>query len=272
MSPLDVEATATQLLAAWNDGAFVEPMSAADPDIDMATAYEVLGSIARRRRALGWRAVGRKIGFTNTTIWPLYGVDAPMWAHMWDRTMQSASGGRATLSLDGLVQPRIEPEVVLRLRGALPPTEDPAVALGAVDAIAAGFEIVQCHFPEWKFTLPDCTAAFALHAAVVVGAWVPIREEQRSALVDELTGFEATLRRDGDIVDRGAGANVLGGPAHALAHLARVVDGQPEFEPLAAGEIITTGTVTNAWPVTVGETWTCDYGDLGLPPVELTFT
>ena len=32
--------------------------------------------------------------------------------------------------------------------------------------------------------------------------------------------------------------------------------------PLAAGELVTTGTVTDAWPVAPGDTWSSDYGAL----------
>ena len=73
------------------------------------------------------------------------------------------------------------------------------------------------------------------------------------------------------MIDTGVGANVLDSPALALAHLARVLAGQPQFPPLAAGEIVTTGTITDAWPVAPGETWTSDYGALGLPGITLTF-
>ena len=74
----------------------------------------------------------------------------------------------------------------------------------------------------------------------------------------------------GEVVDRGVGANVLGGPAHALAHLTRVLAAQPAFEGLAAGEIVTTGTITDAAAVRPGQTWTSDYGSLGLRGVTLT--
>jgi 2-oxo-3-hexenedioate decarboxylase len=46
----------------------------------------------------------------------------------------------------------------------------------------------------------------------------------------------------------------------------------PQFPPLAAGEIVTTGTITDAWPVVPGETWSSDYGALGLAGMTLTFT
>jgi 2-keto-4-pentenoate hydratase len=51
----------------------------------------------------------------------------------------------------------------------------------------------------------------------------------------------------------------------------RVLAGQPQFPELAAGEMVTTGTITDAWPVTKGETWSSDYGTLRLPGMTLDF-
>ena len=51
------------------------------------------------------------------------------------------------------------------------------------------------------------------------------------------------------VIDRGIGADVLDSPAFALTHLARVLAEHAGSEPLVAGEIITTGTITDAWPV-----------------------
>jgi 2-oxo-3-hexenedioate decarboxylase len=71
-----------------------------------------------------------------------------------------------------------------------------------------------------------------------------------------LTDFKITLSRNGDVVDRGRGANVLGGPLSALRHLVEVLARDPVNPPLRAGEIVTTGTLTRAFPVSVGERWT----------------
>jgi 2-oxo-3-hexenedioate decarboxylase len=79
------------------------------------------------------------------------------------------------------------------------------------------------------------------------------------------------LSRGDTVIDRGVGANVLGSPALALAHLARLLADQPQSPKLAAGEIVTTGTVTDAWPVAAGEVWTSDYGVLGINGLALSF-
>ena len=36
--------------------------------------------------------------------------------------------------------------------------------------------------------------------------------------------------------------------------------------------MITTGTITDAWPVAAGETWTSDYGELGIEGLTLTIS
>ena len=264
-----VAVVADALQAAHASGSSLAPITGWLPEFDVAAAYEVLHELELRRVAQGWRPVGRKIGFTNRTIWPRYGVYQPMWAHVWRETVVDAPDGQATMSLARMVEPRIEPEVVFGLAGPVPVSDDARHALEAIAWIAPGFEIVQSHFPGWKFKAPDCTAAFGLHAALVVGPRIPVTQANRYALADALPMFELTLRHDGRIVDRGVGANVLGSPALALAHLARVLSGQPDAAPLAAGEFVTTGTVTDAWPIAPGQTWTSDYGALGLPGLTL---
>ncbi len=169
-------AIADRLIAAWDQTSTIAPITAEDPGFDVAAGYAVLDEIERRRMEQGWRPVGRKIGFTNRTIWARYGVYLPMWAHVWDTTVHQAPDGRATLSLAPFVQPRIEPEVVFGLSGPLSPAADAQGAMNSVEWIAPGFEIVQSHFPGWKFAAPDCTAALGLHGALVVGPRVAMTD------------------------------------------------------------------------------------------------
>ncbi|WP_420345931.1 2-keto-4-pentenoate hydratase [Pelagibius sp.] len=275
--PTALSEIADRLIAAYDDAVTLAPITAARPAFSVDEAYAVLEEIEARRRAAGWRPLGRKIGFTNRTLWDRYGVWQPMWAHVWDRTVHIAEQGRARLALRPFVQPRLEPEVVFKLKAplAISPADinnDPVAVLESVEWIAAGFEIVQSHFPDWRFTAADCTAAFGLHGALVVGTPLPVTDANRSVIAETLPVFTASLSRGGKLVERGSGANVLDSPVLALVHLARVLCGQPQFPPLAAGEIVTTGTLTDAWPVEPGETWSSDYGDLGLEGLTLVFT
>ena len=268
--PVDLHLLATRLIDAQDRSHTLPPIAAGMPDFDVEAAYAVLAEIEQRRVAQGWQRRGRKIGFTNRTIWPRYGVFQPMVASVWRHTLHLAPDGHAHLPLRGFVQPRIEPEVVFGLRDSVPLHADAAAVLAATAWIAAGFEIVQSHFPQWRFAAADCTAAFGLHAALVVGTPFTLTDADRAALERRLPAFEVTLRRDGALVDRGVGANVLDSPALALAHAASVIAAHPAFPPLAAGELVTTGTISDAWPVAAGETWTSDYGTLGVRGLALT--
>lgn len=267
----EVAALARRLLRAYDTVTSLPPISSALPGFDVAAAYDVLAAIEQARIGQGWRPVGRKIGFSNRTIWGRYGVHQPMAARIWSHTLHFARDGAATLPLASFVRPRIEPEVVFRLASPPPATDEARAILDAVLWIAPGFEIVQSHFPDWKFAAADCTAAFGLHGALVVGTPTILDDAKRMALAARLADFELMLRRGDAIVDRGVGANVLGSPAHALAHLVRALATLPQFPPLAAGEVITTGTITDAWPVAPGETWRSDYGSLGIEGLTLSF-
>lgn len=262
---------ATRLLAAYDEGKSLAPITAGDPSFDVAAAYDVLAEIERRRRERGWQAAGRKIGFTNRGLWERYNVDRPMWAHVWRETLVEAPAGSATFSLARTCEPRLEPEVVLGIGGRIDGGDDAdaRAILAAVDWIAAGFEIVQSPFPGWKFTPPDCTAAFGMHRALVVGPKLALDDRLRDDLVTRLPAFELTLRKDGNEIERGTGRNVLDSPALALGHLVRLLATQPAMPPLAPGELVTTGTLTDAWFVAPGETWTSDYGNLGVSGLSL---
>src|SRR5436189_5229170 len=99
----NLNAYADRLIAAHDNATLIAPLSAADATLDVETAYAILAEIERRRCDQGWRPVGRKIGFTNRTIWPRYGVYLPMWARTWAHTVHLEPNNRASLSLAGLV-------------------------------------------------------------------------------------------------------------------------------------------------------------------------
>jgi 2-keto-4-pentenoate hydratase len=271
---LNTRHIAQELLDAQERGGTIPSIVGRHPAFGWEQAYTVAAEILKQRRARGERTVGRKIGFTNRNIWAEYDATAPIWAHVYDRTLVHASGDRATLSLAGSARPRIEPEIAFKLKAPLAAgTRERAEVLEAIEWLAPSFEIVDCHFDDWKFKSADSAADFALHWRLVMGTPCAIRSSDIPTLVSQLRDCRVTLARNGSEADRGVGANALGHPASALAHLAEVLAGQGAFEPLAAGEIVTTGTLTAALPVRPGEQWTSRYAGLpGVRGITLTLT
>ena len=252
-------------LIAVHEGARIVPrFSERYPGLTPQAGYAAARVLHERRLAMGWKPVGRKIGFTNRTLWQRYGVHEPMWGTVYDRTLIDAKDDRATVSLSGLAQPRIEPEICFKLK-APPKSHAEEDLLEAIEWMAHSVEIVQCHHPEWKVTIADCTADNGLHGRLIVGTPVALREP------DKLPGAEARLYKGERLVDRGVGANVLGSPLAALAFLVDILNRQPEAPPLAAGEIITTGVLTDAHPVAAGEAWRTEIDGLPLRGLAIEF-
>lgn len=267
-----IAAIAAELDAAEREARLIAPVAARYAGFDLDAAYRAAARVHALRVARGRRAVGRKIGFTNRSIWPLYGVDGPMWAYVYADTVTEAREGRARVALAGLVQTRIEPEICLRIRGPVPATPDPAQVLAACDAYCHAIEIVHRHFEGWRFALADAAVDSALHGRLVVGAWREIDPARLDRLVATLHDAEVSLARDGTTVERGRGANALGHPASALGYLAEVLARRPDAPPLAAGEIVSTGTLTDAHPVAAGETWSTRWDTGALDGLTVEFT
>jgi 2-oxo-3-hexenedioate decarboxylase len=267
---MDINTIAAEAFAVLGSGRQVAPFSAHHPEFALADAYGVTAAVRASREARGERVVGRKIGFTNRTIWAEYNVHAPMWGYVYDRTLHDLATDGAGVSLGHFAEPRIEPEIVFGLARAPSPGMDEDALLGYIDWVAHGFEIVQSIFPDWKFLAPDTVAGYGLHG----GLWVGPRHPVASRSADwkrELAAFEIDLYRNGAKVDHGLAANVLDGPLFALRHLVALLAADPQSPPLAAGEIVTTGTLTRAFPVAGGETWTTKLTGIRLEGARLGF-
>jgi 2-keto-4-pentenoate hydratase len=230
-----------------------------DVPADVPLAYATALAVRAARSAGGERPVGYKVGFTNRTIWPRYEVYGPIWGTVWNSTLRrgdASAPNEGVLSLKGLCEPRIEPEVVFCLREAPPPDCSLAQLVAAVDWVAHGYEIVHTHFPAWKFTAAQAVADGGLHGLLLVGHPVKLDAGMApEAVVASLAGLRIKLYGDGVLKDEGTGANVLDGPVQALLHFVNELRAIPGAPALQAGDVITTGTMTDAWPVAAGQTW-----------------
>ena len=244
---------ARTLLAAWDANTCVPLPSAAPGGIDTTTAYAVGERLRQLRTARGEKQVGWKIGFTNRGIWQRYGVYEPMWAPVYDSTTMLLESAGCTLSLAGLSSPRLEPEVVFGL------AETPRAGMSldelraCIEWVAHGFEVVHTHFEGWRFTAPDTAADFALHGRLRVGPRAPVRDWP--TLTADLSALQVDLACNSEVKDRGVGAIVLDGPLQALKAM---VDAMAKTTPhwaIRAGEMVTTGTITDAWPLLPGQVW-----------------
>ena len=132
---------------------------------------------------------------------------------------------------------------------------------------------MQSHLTDWKFALPDAVCDGSLHARLLVGKPISVHALAKSAddFCKLLAACKVNLLRDDQPMDAGAGANVLGDPLTALLHFVHEIQSCPGAPALQAGDVITTGTWTDAFPVAPGQTWRAQF-DAPLSPLTIRFS
>ena len=260
-----VEAHAAELLDAYDTGRQLAPISDGDLAFNAEAAYRIAHKVSALRAARGERRVGRKIGFTNRTIWPIYGVSGPMWGPVWDSTLHEM--GEGAHRLPPVPEPRLEPEIAFGLKAAPQAGMTETELAACIDWVSHGFELVFSPFPEWRFSGPDSAAAFGLHGALYLGPRLPFTQ----TILNQLAHFRIELEGPGGRRLAGCGADVLDGPLQALGYLLDTLATDSAAAPVGTGEIVTTGTLTDAVPVSPGDIWTTRLEGLDLPNASITF-
>jgi 2-keto-4-pentenoate hydratase len=270
MSNIDVENLMRELLSAYETGQIVPVPLSSRPGFDLDKAYEVEAALKRSREAAGHRAVGRKVGYANKAMWRALKLETLVWAHMYEDTVHQNS---ATLTLAHPRSLKIEPEIVFGLKQPITTAGiDAIAALEHTDWLAIGFEIIDCPFPEWQFQPSDLVASFGFHAALVIGEKIPVQSTLIVELADALPRFKVRVSRDGNFVEEGSGRNCLRSPALCLAELSAAILRRFPREPLSAGEIVSSGTLTAGHPTASGDVWTVEVEGLSLPSLTLQLT
>ncbi|HEY4949299.1 MAG TPA: hypothetical protein VIH88_03110 [Candidatus Acidoferrales bacterium] len=273
MSQQEVEALARELLSAYDTGQMIAVPPSARPGFDLNAAYEVEAILQHLREAAGHRTVGRKVGYANKAMWRALKLETLVWAHMYDDTAHDAPGNSSTLTVAHSRSLKIEPEIVFGLKrpvtGDIRNAADAAATLTSVDWLAAGFEIIDCPFPDWKFQPSDFVASFGLHAALVIGDKIRVQPEIIAKLVDELAQFKVCMSRNRKFVEEGSGRNSLKNPALCLAELGAAIARRFPSHPLSGGEIISSGTLTAGHSTSAGDMWTADFEGISLPSLTL---
>jgi 2-oxo-3-hexenedioate decarboxylase len=265
---LDIHTLAADLLNAHTRRTEAPQPTARDAAFDLDDAYAVESEIARLRTAAGRRTVGIKVGYANRAVWRALKMETLVWGHMYDDTVRYAEGGVAMLDISGFYAPRIEPEIVFKMKNPLKAGQEPAGTLQDVEWLALGFEIIDCVYPGWQFQPADFVAALGLHAALVVGEPVAVTPATIPTLVEQLPAFKLRLSRNGELVEEGSGRNSLRSPALCLGELGAAML-KRGAAAVAPGELVSSGTLTTPTPVRSGDTWLGEPTGLPVPALTL---
>ena len=250
--------TPETLLQHLDQGTLWPEASLAGLTDDAHQAYQTALQVRQLRLARGEQPRGFKIGFTNRSIWERYQVFEPIWGTVWNTTLSWANAaGECSVDIARLCQPRLEPELVFGMRATPPDDLSVQSVYESIDWMAPGFEVVQSHAADWKFKVADTITDSGLHAHLVVGQPVSVAEvaDSGEALHALLAGMSLELTQAGQRVEQGFASNVLDSPLMALLHFIKALRNCPGAPDVQAGDVITTGTWTDAWPLVAGQVW-----------------
>lgn len=250
---MDTDAIITEISGAISSARQIEAFSKRGFELSSDAAYKIAAKV--RANFDPSPLIGRKIGFTNRGIWGKYGVDQPIWGDISAASVTYHEDGQATLDLGSFCEPRIEPEVVICLKSAPTLKSNKNSVDACIHWVAPGFEIVDSIYPGWSFSLADSIATGGLHRCLLIGKRVAANEDIERYLLDLKVG----LFKDGILREVGSGANVLDGPVSAIRYLMEGLEHYDDQRPLSSGDIITTGTMTDAKPIRAGEHWSAKY-------------
>ena len=243
---LDHAAVARELRSARREGRTLEVLLSADPGLSLADAYRIQDQVTALRLAAGERRAGWKLGYTSAVMRAQMGIEAPNFGPLTDAMLL---GSPAVLPA-GALQPRIEPEIGLRLGRRLTAPCSVSDVLAACDAALACLEVVDSVWTGYRFRLEDNTADGSSAAWVVVGPSLP---------VSDLAALPVALSVDGQVVERGVGAAASGHPAAGVVWLAEQLAARGlALEP---GDLVITGGLTSARPLEPGHRIGASFGD-----------
>jgi 2-keto-4-pentenoate hydratase len=231
----------------------IAPLTEQYDDLGIEDAYAIQGINVQRRIDRGARVIGRKVGLTSKPMQELLGVNEPDYGVLLDE-MYVEEGDE--VDLDRLLQPRIEAELAFIMDRDL---EGPGVtapgALAAIAGVLPALEIVDSRVADWRIKLIDTVADNASCGLLTVGG--------RLTPVDrvDLRLIGMALSRNGEVIDTGAGAAILGNPARCVAWLANKF--ATFGASLHAGDIILPGAVHRMVPVQRGDVFRAEFAHLG---------
>ncbi|MFD9127293.1 2-keto-4-pentenoate hydratase [Kitasatospora sp. NPDC059571] len=220
--------------AARSRTATAQLAAAAGADTD--DAYAVQAALVERRLARGERAVGLKMGLTSHAKMAQMGVSEVIWGRLTD-AMDVPDGG--SVDTADYIHPRVEPEVAFLMARDVEPGD---AFEDAVAAVAPALELIDSRYADFRFSLPDVIADNTSAAAFTVGPWQP--------LPAGLADLPVRLEIDGETVESGSTAAILGDPRRAFEEAVRLAD--RSGVRLREGWVLLAGAATAAVPLRPG--------------------
>ncbi|WP_068547190.1 2-keto-4-pentenoate hydratase [Thalassotalea crassostreae] len=243
MTDITTNEKLSKLAKQVDDAAFnavaIEQLSSQGEQLSLTQAYLVQDMSLQRRLDRGEQQVGIKMGFTSRAKMIQMGVDDLIWGPLTDE-MFIEEGGE--VAFDKFIHARVEPEIAFLLKKPLSGNVTMTEVMAAVEAVAPALEIIDSRYNNFKFSLEDVVADNCSSSGFTIGAWQQV--------TTDISNLGMVMEFDGEAVEIGSTAAILGNPYRSLAAAARVAGEAGKVLP--AGSIVLAGAATAAQPIKPG--------------------
>jgi 2-keto-4-pentenoate hydratase len=226
---------------------------------DKKAAFAIQSAV---RETLGWTHIGWKIGCTSERAQKALKTDGPFPGPLYAERLYQSGTHLETLPENSRTT---EPEIAFTMARDLPLRDKPYSVdevLAAVASVHAAIEIVNPRCPKgFDDVVEWYIADGGLNHALILGE--PVKPLPR----DVYAKITVNVSVNGQQKYSGIGANALGGPELALAWLAN--DLNCKGLCLRAGDVVTTGVITEVFETNLGDNVIAVYEGLGVVNVKL---
>jgi 2-keto-4-pentenoate hydratase len=226
---------------------------------NMDEAFAIQSAV---RTSIGWKLAGWKIGCTSQRAQKALNTDGPFPGPVYEERLFSSGSHVPTLSTNSRTT---EPEIAFTLAADLTKRHEPwsvAEVLAAVSTIHPSIEIVNPRLPKgFSDVVNWYVADGGLSHALVLGPGVgPLHPSEYAKITNRIS-------INGQPKYEGISSNALGGPELALTWLAN--DLIKKGLHLRAGDVVTTGVITEVFETNIGDLVEAHYDLIGSVSVQL---
>jgi len=226
---------------------------------DLADAYVAQAQLVELLSNETGPTIGYKVGCTNITARQMLKLDFPFSGRCFESQVVPSP---ASIDASALHMIGIEPEIAVRIARDLMPgkvwTTDQVIE--HIGEVMPAIEIVESRFSTWPLMgVLSAIADNGVHRQLVLGNEIVNWSQQ------QVEDAQVTLTANGRVVREGCATNVDGGPFAVVAWLANHLNSMGIT--LMAGEVITTGVMTDIYDSAPGEELLAEYdlpGDVRL--------
>ncbi|WP_241535941.1 2-keto-4-pentenoate hydratase [Indiicoccus explosivorum] len=220
-------------------------------DLDKEQAYEIQRAVTEKKAAeAGEQLRGYKISLTSKETQDLFASDSPLYG-----AVTGPAPDRNTVSLEGLLSPLIELELIFIAQEDLSVTDDVQAILEKTH-VAPGIEVPDSRFEDW---FPNVSLGQVIADSAVAGTFVA-GTPKAGVTYSQLERVKGTLKLDGREIASGVSTEVLGHPVHAVKWL--IEELHKHGLPLKKGMAVSSGTFILPKPLERG-TYTAEYEGIG---------